>query len=122
MKKIMWGILYGVLLTAFTAYILLDTFVIERVYTPSGEGQTAATGDPAQPDKGTVRLTENSYSDNNISVTVTKHRYCDTAVYVADIQLKSAEYLKTALAKGVYGKNVTQTTSEMAAQSSMVSA
>ena len=36
------------------------------------------------------------------------------------MQLSSAEYLKTALAKGAYGKNVTQKTSEMASANNAI--
>ncbi|MCD8090827.1 MAG: phosphodiester glycosidase family protein [Clostridiales bacterium] len=32
-RKYMWAFLYGLVLTAFSAYVILDTFVIERVYT-----------------------------------------------------------------------------------------
>lgn len=32
MKKYLWGLIYGIFLTAFTIYVLLDTFVITRVY------------------------------------------------------------------------------------------
>ena len=32
MKKNLWGICYGLTLVAFTIYVLLDTFVITRVY------------------------------------------------------------------------------------------
>ncbi len=33
-KNYLWGILYGLFLTGFTVYVLLDTFVIARVYRP----------------------------------------------------------------------------------------
>ena len=45
---------------------------------------------------------------------MTEYRENDTTIHVADITLSSAEYLKTALAKGSYGRNVTEKTSEMA--------
>ena len=65
-------------------------------------------------------ITENSYYDGNISITITEYRQHDTDIYVADIQLSSADYLKTALAKGVYGRNVTAKTSATAAANSAV--
>ena len=58
--------------------------------------------------------TENSYQDENISVTITEYTWYDTQVYVADVVLSSAEYLKTAFAQDSYGKNITQVTSEQA--------
>ena len=127
MKKYIWGICYGILLTAFTVYVMLDAFVIERVYTGTPgdiggisslvgnvENEEKAESD-SKPDSSKVMQTDRSYSDSNISITITEYRENDTAIYVADVQVSSAEYLKTALAKGAYGKNVTEKTSEMAA-------
>lgn len=45
---------------------------------------------------------------------MTKYREHDTNIYVADITLSSAKYLKTALAQDAYGKNITEKTSEIA--------
>ncbi len=59
-------------------------------------------------------ITDNSYTDDNIAITITEYRENDTTLYVADIRLATAEPLKTAFAKGAYGKNVTEKTSEMA--------
>lgn len=159
MKKYIWGIAYGVLLTVFTAYVLLDTFVIARVYTavpqenvgrtegekspgreesqdlpfgetkeeetPNGDGDTddkenreedrdEDTEEKQEPVQTTPVITENSYEDGLISVVLTEYREYDTDIYVAEVKLSSPEYLKTALAKGVYGRNVTEKTSEMA--------
>ena len=55
-----------------------------------------------------------SYKDDNISITIKEYEVENTAVYVADITLKSAAYLKTAFAEGTYGKNVTAATSDIA--------
>ena len=59
-------------------------------------------------------VTETSYSDGNISVELTTYRYLNTDVYVADVQLADADYLKTAFAQNTYGRNITQKTSAMA--------
>ncbi len=124
MKKYLWGILFGLALAAFTVYVLLDTFVITRVYTTLTDGDGSAspivTGDntdgssTTQPDSSSAVLTENSYSDENISITITEYRANYTTIYVADVQLASAEYIQTAFAQGAYGKNVTEKTSEIA--------
>ena len=42
------------------------------------------------------------------------YEVADTAVYVANVELSSIEYLKTAFAYDTYGKNVTAKTSEIA--------
>ncbi|MBR1393518.1 MAG: phosphodiester glycosidase family protein [Ruminococcus sp.] len=58
--------------------------------------------------------TYQGYSDDNISVTVSEYNVNDTVVYVADVQLSSAQYLKTAFADDTYGRNVTAPTSDTA--------
>lgn len=146
-KNVLFPVVFGLLLAAFTAYVLLDTFVITRVYSEektqsavvaaiAGDGsEEAATdsnsgsGADPTPENGpdsnaganalqsataTVTVTGNSYDDGNVSIVITQYRYCETDVYVADVRLSSAEYLKTALAKGSYGKNVTDETSDIA--------
>ena len=114
-------------LLVFTVYVLLDTFVIERRLETAAEPKIVSaqvdgeTGAPvalplaASPEKkAEAVITENSYYDGNISVEITEERVGDTAVYVADVRLASAEYLKTAFADNTYGRNVTDTTSGIA--------
>ncbi len=168
-KKYPWlpGLLYGILLTAFTVYVLLDTFVLTHVYqtvdsttattavgtaatedtdsdisdssgTTGTDSDTADSSDIDQTasnsntqtdssDTGDLNSSETAvseaaeivstatgYSDENITITITEYRENDTTIYVADVQLSSAEYLKTALADDSYGKNVTEKTSEIA--------
>lgn len=160
-KNLLFPIFYGILMTSFTVYVVLDTFVITRVYgavestasaytasvdesetTGSVTIETETTGTAAAESSSSVKRskkkssssgtaerasaetaettaetavsTENTYQDENISVTLTEYTVNDTAVYVADVTLSSADYLKTALAQGLYGKNVTESTSDMA--------
>lgn len=88
----------------------MDTFLVSRVYVSVEE--TKSTESEETQTKAVV--SENSYSDENIQITVTEYREEDTNVYVADITLSSPEYLQTALARNAYGKNVTAKTSETA--------
>lgn len=115
MKKYIWGMIYGTLLTAFTLYILMDTFVIPRVYSdapqPSPSPAASMTSDPVS---DPVLITDSMYRDANITVTLTEYRQYDTSIYVADVLVSSAEYLKTALAGDSYGRNITAKTSEIA--------
>ena len=55
-----------------------------------------------------------TYSDENIQITLVQSRAYDSTVYWADVQVTSAEYLKTAFAQDTYGKNVTEKTSAIA--------
>ena len=158
-KNLLFPIFYGILMTSFTVYVVLDTFVITRVYgavEPTASAYTAeadtsettesvtvetetsgtsgssssvkrskkkssssgtaahASAETAETTAEAAVSTENTYQDENISVTLTEYTVNDTAVYVADVTLSSADYLKTALAQGLYGKNVTESTSDMA--------
>ena len=60
------------------------------------------------------------YSDDNMTIKVSSVRAYDTDIYVADIQVSSAEYLKTALAQNSFGRNLKDTTSNMAEQNNAV--
>ena len=61
-------------------------------------------------------VTDTSYADDNISVELSTTRAYDTTVYIADIQVSSAEYLKTAFAQNAYGRNIKDETSSIAEQ------
>lgn len=116
LKPFWLPICYGLLLIAFTAYVLLDTFVIGRVYaqiTPTAP-PTLSTIPNTTDIPNVPVVTENTYEDNNICITITEYREHDTAIYVADIRVSHAAFLKTALAKNTYGRNIKQKTSEMA--------
>lgn len=59
-------------------------------------------------------VTDTSYKDGNVDITITTVRKNNTTVYVADVKLSNSNYLKTALAYDSFGTNVTETTSSMA--------
>lgn len=109
-RKKSWAFpLYALALGVFTAYVLLNTFLVSRVYIQAAPAETAESTQSAE-----AVVTETEYQDGNISIRLSAYREEDSAVYVADIQLASPEYLKTALADNAYGKNLTEKTSVMA--------
>ena len=59
-------------------------------------------------------ITESSYLDEHISITITTIRRFDSDIHVAEVILDSPEYLKTALANGQFGYNIKEKTSEQA--------
>ena len=134
-KKYLWGITYGLILTAFTVYVLLDTFVIPRAYSTvpsednssiaelensSGDNENSAEENKNSSNQGSTVITETTYEDEHISITLTEYREYDTSIYVADVKLSSAEYLKTAFAQNTYGRNITEKTSEIAANNNAI--
>ena len=122
MKRRIWTVCYGVALTAFTVYISLDTFVLRSSYqtnatqmnTAMFENEPEKTTALEETDNGTELLSSDIYQDENITVTLKEYYEYDTHIYVADVLLTSAEYLKTAFAEDTYGKNITEKTSAMA--------
>lgn len=128
MKKYLFGLIYGLLLAAFTGYVLLDAFVIRSVYqtVPSDDSAARTTqreGGGTGAEEEMERASEpdapygtaGAYSDDQIWIEITEYAWKDTAIYAAEARLASPDYLKTALADASYGKNVTQKTSEIAA-------
>jgi exopolysaccharide biosynthesis protein len=139
------------MLTAFTFYVVMNTFVLTKVYS-SVPSQTNGTESASSWELGSTHeevsskleksanlssesnvnendttpftqspvCTENSYSDPNISITITADRVDDTSIYVAEVYVSSGEYLKTAFAQNSYGKNITEKTSEMAENNSAI--
>lgn len=118
------GILATVLITLFTGYALLDVFVIPHEYADVSGTETGTVSDgsnienflPGNESLTEPVITDRSYNDSNISVTITEHRICDTDVYVADVYVSSPKYLFTALAKNKFGRNIKDTTSSIAKQ------
>ena len=106
-------------LCLFTAFVLLLTFVIPRRYQAEA-AETATTQETAAKTAATtVQKTDNSYTDGSLSVSLNTYRVADTTVYVADITAPTAS-LKTALADNTYGRNITETTSQIAAANNAV--
>lgn len=110
-KRHRWAIAYSLALLGFTGYLAVDTFAISRVYTvvETEQSNTSETSSSSN-----IVSTKTAYSDDNITISLTEYREYDTSIYVADVQVSSPEYLKTALAQNAYGRNVTEKTSEMA--------
>ena len=94
----------------FTIYALLDTFVISTVYEVVNESNKIVNNTIS----GNIISNDNYYEDDNIKISLTTYREYDTNIYVADVIVKSSDYLKTYLAKSSYGKNITEKTSVMA--------
>lgn len=125
----LWPPLYGLCLVAFTIYILLDAFVIPRSYASvvsnTAQSLTASSGSTAsvqQQDSAedSATATDSSYSSGGVSIQLKQYRQDNTDLYVADITLSDASSFKTALAENTYGKNITQTTSQMASDNGAI--
>lgn len=112
-KKCGFTIIYSLILISFTIYIILDTFVNTKVYSivELSENNISTTQNLAT---GEVTSTSDLYEDDNIKIELKEYTIQNTKAYVADVQIKNAELLKTGFAKNSYGKNITAKTSTIA--------
>lgn len=127
-QKNFWPLIFGILLTGYAVFTLLDAFVLPRdlvvlesarepeISENSAVSQVAEEAEqlPEETEQQEPIVTQNSYQSENISITIETIERYNTQVYVADIQLADASFLKTALAGNTFGRNVGQTTSEIA--------
>lgn len=111
-----WHVIYVLLLVGFSIFVLLKTFVIPSVEKSDVESIGIYATEETETKTGNVITTENNYSDNNISIELSKERIYDTTVYIADIQLDDVKYLKTALAGNAFGRNINEKVSVMVAE------
>ena len=134
MKKHIWAICFTTLLFAFTTFIALDTFVLSAAYNENAtvmntsmfSSQAETQNEEVQEPDVTVQehtvavSNESAYKDENISITLTEYEQYGTTIYVADVELSSTLYLKTAFANDTYGKNVTAKTSVTAEENDAI--
>ena len=122
LKRHAYALLFTLFLMGANVYSLLKVFVIpSAVSTVSANTTSSSTASStASTSTGKVTKTDTTYKDDNMDIKITTGKTSDTTYYVADIQLSSADYLKTALAQNTYGTNITDTTSSIAQQNNAI--
>lgn len=139
-KPYRWAALLSAILTITFVYVLLDSFVIPKVSQVVPQSASADTSSTEQDNSAsntdtaaTIEsdsstsyastentssvdpvITDTSYEDENIKISIETKRVSNTTVYIADIQISDPTYLKTALANNSFGRNLKETTSAMA--------
>lgn len=118
--KIVYPLCFCLLLIGFTAFVLLNTFVLQQTLEPviplpkpEETVQQTAVDTPDEADEP-PEITDTYYKDKNIEITLTQYREYDSDIHVAEIKLSDPNLLKTAIAENLYGKNIVGTTSEIA--------
>ena len=119
-KRYVYASIFGLLLTASFSYSMLKTFVIAETISTVSSASSSSNAEAASKAAETATVTDTSYSDDNISVTLTEKTVSNTQVYIANVTVSSSEYLKTAFAQNTYGNNVTAKTSETAASNNAI--
>ena len=112
---------YAVLMVALSAYVVLDTFVIQKTFAVVSTNKTAQAAQARASAQGAVGQETDAQGDQDAQtgastkVNLTTHTYNGTTIYVADVYADSATNLLAAFANDSYGRNVSATTSEIAA-------
>ena len=104
--RFIWAVAFSIILTGYTTFTLLDTFVIpkESVSVASAETNNVAL----------ANVTENTYTSENVKITISEKTIEDTKVYIADVIISDPSSLMAGLANNTFGRNITQTTSQIA--------
>ena len=137
----LWAAIYGVFLTGYAVFTLLDTFVLPRdmVYLKDITGESVTKemvmdyGDSKQDteemslseiseseETAEPIITDTSYESAGISISITIQREYDTEIYIAEVIIKDISYLRAGLAGGAFGRNVKETTSVMAEENNAI--
>ena len=117
-----WGIFYGIALTGFTVYTLLDAFVLPKnVVTLENNNTERQTIE----ETGTIEgkqavVTKNSYESEDISINITTKYEYDTKIYIVDVTVSDVSFLRAGLANGVFGRNIKETTSDIAKENNAI--
>lgn len=82
-----------------------------------GRGGQGSSGSTSSTSSGTVIGT---YSDSKSKITVTQYRAYDSNIYVADVKVTDGTSILSAFANNTYGRNITDTTSDMAEENNAV--
>lgn len=136
-----WYAVSSVLILLWSLWTLLDAFVIPRdiitaadiVVETAPEGETSeddtdpeAVSEADKEEEERIRLltdpviTDSSYNNGEVSIEIRYMRTLYTDIYIADVVIDDPAYLKTALAEGSFGRNLTDTTSSMAEQNDAI--
>ena len=82
-----------------------------------GWGGQGSSGSTSSTSSGTVIGT---YSDGKSKITLTQYRAYDSNIYVADVEVTDGTSILSAFANNTYGRNITDTTSDMAEENNAV--
>lgn len=110
-------IIYLILLVLFTIFVVLDTFVIPKTIVKI---ETPEQNYDAYLKSLDGVFTQNSYHDDDISIEISSMRRFDSNIYIADIHINDIKYLKSAFANNEFGRNIKESTSNIAKSSNAI--
>lgn len=123
-RKNRWKGTAAVILAAYTAFTMLSTFVIpnhtvtmaeaQQSLSAQTQGSSASAETSSESADTDAVITENSYTSDDLTITITEKTVDNTQVYIADIQTEDPSLLMAGLADDTFGRNVSATTSSIA--------
>ena len=132
------------LITAYSGYTLLETFVLPSnvvsmnsvsaestswTSASNSSSSSSSSSNSSSSKKNTTTstninsgsssssnavVTDNSYEDDNLKIRIKEKTVDNTQVYIADIYVKDSSYLNSGLADNSFGENLKKKTSEIA--------
>lgn len=103
-------------------YTLLDAFVLPKnvvaLENNNTERQTIEETGTIEGKQAVV--TKNSYEREDISINITTKYEYDTKIYIADVTVSDVSFLRAGLANGVFGRNIKETTSDIAKENNAI--
>lgn len=108
-KSAKLAMITGSVCILLTAFVLMDAFLLPKTF-EIVENSSQKLNKPVNP----AVIMEYSYNDENIAILISTVTEDDVVYHIVDIRLSDVQYLQSAFAKDTYGKNVVETTSQIA--------
>src|SRR5699024_9928380 len=115
-KNYLFVLCFSIILISFDAFVLLKAFVLPEAGVVVAETNTTNTSTSASNSSSeeTAEISDTRYEDENIQLAMITQTIDDTTVHIVDITVSDPSYLKTAFAQNTYGRNIKESTSEIA--------
>lgn len=115
LKRTVWIIITAILCVSLSAYVLADSFLISKSIVVVVDDLPIIPVEPPETISEPV-VTDFSYHDDNIQITIDTVKENGVVFYAVDIKLTDVRYLKSAFAEDTYGKNINEAASSIASR------
>lgn len=112
-KRTAWVIITAMLCISISAYVLTDSFLISKSIVVVVDDLPTEPVEPPETKSDPI-VTDVSYHDDNIQITIDTVKENGVVFYVVDVKVADVRYLKSAFANDTYGKNINEAASSIA--------
>ena len=124
----LWPLFYGIFLPGYAIFTLLDAFVFPSRIVPwapiPADEAPNDLGVEDHPEPEVISsepvITADGYISSGITITIQTIEQYGTQIYIADVLLRDAAHLRTAVANGTFGRNVQAFTSTIAEENAAI--